>query len=113
MIQPFTPSEIVAARNVPVQAVLEHLGAYVKRDEIYKPLDTARHSVRLQINYQQKDFRLIFTGEKFVNELLPKDDPNRGGGGAIDLVKHITGMGFLPAVKVCLEVVETLGGVRR
>lgn len=113
MIQPFTPIQIEGARNVPARAVLEHLGAYVKRDETYKPLDTSRHSVRLQINYLQRDFRLIFTGEKFINELLPKDDPNRGGGGAIDLVKHITGMGFLPAVKVCLEVVETLGGVRR
>ena len=113
MTQPFSPIQIAEARNVPVPAVLEHLGAYVKRDATYQPLDTSRHSVRLQINFQQRDFRLIFTGEKFVNELLPKNDPKRGGGGAIDLVKHITGMGFLPAVKLCLEVAEALGGVRQ
>lgn len=103
MSQPFSPAEIETARNVPFKIVLEHLGAYVKQDKEYQPLDPERRSMRLQIGFKQRDFRLAVTGEKFVNELLPIDALNRGGGGSIDLVKHLTGLGFVPAVKVCLD----------
>lgn len=43
------------------------------------------------------------TGEKFLNELLPADTPHRGGGGAIDFVRHVTGCNFVQAVKICLD----------
>jgi hypothetical protein len=49
----------------------------------------------------------VVTGEKFVNELLPIDATNRGGGGSIDLVKHLTGLGFVLAVRVCLDAAQT------
>lgn len=95
------------ARNVPFKIVLEHLGAHVKQDRDYQPLDPERRSIRLQIGFKQRDFRLVVTGEKFVNELLPIDTQNRGGGGSIDLVKHLTGLGFVPAVKACLDAAQT------
>lgn len=82
-----------------------HIGAHIKVDKDYAPLDPARHSERIQVGYQGSDFRLVVTGEKFVNELLPLDSPNRGGGGAIDLIKHITGIGFVQSVKVCLDAI--------
>ncbi|MEB8485790.1 MULTISPECIES: DUF5131 family protein [Acidithiobacillus] len=44
-----------------------------------------------------------FTGEKFVNELLPDGTAHRGGGGPIDFVRHVTACNFVQAVKVCLE----------
>lgn len=107
MSQPFSSAEIEMARNVPFKIVLEYLGAYVKLDKDYHPLDSDRRSRRLQISYKQRDFRLVVTGEKFVNELLPIDATNRGGGGSIDLVKHLTGLGFVLAVRVCLDAAQT------
>ena len=104
---PFTPAQIAQARDVPLAAILSYLGAYVKRDDTYHPLDRTRRSLRLHVNFEQRDFRFILTGDKFVNELLPKEDRNRGGGGAIDFVKHLTGVCFLPAVKVCLDAAVT------
>lgn len=107
MSGPFSQAEIEMARNVPFKTVLEYLGAYVKLDKEYQPLDPDRRSIRLQIGFKQRDFRLVVTGEKFVNELLPIDATNRGGGGSIDLVKHLTGLGFVLAVRVCLDAAQT------
>lgn len=106
MTQPFSPAQVVQARNVPFRTILEHLGAYFKLDKDYTPLDPSRRSVRLHVGYHGRDFRLVVTGEKFVDELLPLDIPSRGGGGAIDLVKHITGLGFVESVRVCLDAIE-------
>lgn len=99
----FTPAQIAQARDVPLATILRHLEAYAKRDDTYHPFDRTCRSIRIHVNFEQRDFRFILTGDKFVNELLPKEDRNRGGGGAIDFVKHLTGVGFLPAVKVCLD----------
>lgn len=107
---PFTPAQIAQARDVPFSAILRHLGAYVKRDDTYTPLDRSRHSMRFHVNFERRDYRFIFTGDKFVNELLSKDDRNRGGGGAIDFVKHLTGAGFVSAVKVCLDAADAQSG---
>lgn len=106
MTQPFSTDEIARARSVPFRTVLEHLGAHVKLDKDYTPLDASRRSVRIQVGYRGRDYRLVVTGEKFVNELLPLDTPNRGGGGAIDFARHITGLGFVQSVKVCLDAIE-------
>lgn len=100
---PWTTDQINQARRVPFIAVLTFIGAYFKRDHEYEPLDPSRRSVRLQVGYKGRDYRFIITGEKLVNELVPVEQPNRGGGGAIDLVRHITGFGFVQAVKLCLD----------
>lgn len=105
-MMPWSPNEISQAREVRVTAVLKFLGAHYKRDKDYAPLDPSRPSVRVHVSYQGRDFRFVFTGEKFVNELLPLDSPNRGGGGTIDFVRHITGLAFVQAVKICLEAAE-------
>ena len=100
---PWSSEEINQARAVPFWVILNFLGAYQKRDPNYAPLDHNRKSVRVQVGYGGRDFRFIFTGEKWFNELMPDDFPGRGGGGAIDLVRHITDLGFVPAVKVCMD----------
>lgn len=86
---PWTPDQVSKARNVSFQAVLEHLGAYYKRDPDYTPLDTSSDSVRVHVNYNGRDFRFIFTNDKWVNELMARECASRGGGGAVDFVKHI------------------------
>ncbi len=102
-IGPWTPAQINSARSVPFSVVLDHIGAFQKSDPDYRPLDPGRKSRRMQVSYQGRDFRFIFTEEKFINELLPEGTSLRGGGGAIDLVRHITGCNFVQAVKLCLE----------
>lgn len=100
---PWTTNQINQARRVRFLAVLGFLGAYYKRDPDYIPRDLRTKSIRVQVGYGGRDFRFILTGEKWSTELLPKGTPDRGGGGTIDFVRHITGVGPLQAVKVCLD----------
>lgn len=102
-VGPWSQEQIDAARSVRFSVVLNYLGAYHKLDTDYKPLDPGRRSKRVQVSYQGRDFRFIFTREKFVNELLRDGTPHRGGGGAIDFVRHVTGYSFVGAVKVCID----------
>lgn len=107
---PWSSAQINMARRVPFSTLLEFLGAYYKRDIDYAPLDSSRSSIRVQVGLDGRDYRFIFTGEKWLNELLPADDSRRGGGGAIDFVRHVTGSGFVQAVKICLDAHALLGG---
>lgn len=100
---PWTTDQINQARRVRFLAVLDFLGAYYKRDPDYTPLDPRTKSIRVQVGYEGRDYRFILTGEKWFNELVPEGTPSRGGGGAIDFVRHITGAGFVQAVKICLD----------
>lgn len=100
---PWNTEQINQARRVPFSVILDFFGAYYKRDREYEPLDPATKSIRVQVNYQGRDFRFILTGEKWFNELLSESTPNRGGGGTIDFVRHITGLSFVQAVKACLD----------
>jgi len=106
---PWSQEQINAARTVRFSTVLNFLGAYHKVDADYAPLDSNRRSKRVYVGYQGRDFRFIFTGEKFINELLSEGVSCRGGGGAIDFVRHITGCNFVQAVKVCLDALNEEG----
>lgn len=109
---PWTTDEINQARCVPFVTVLDFLGAYYKPDRTYVPREASLGSVRIQVAYGGRDFRFIFSGEKWVNELLPKEHASRGGGGTIDFVRHITSCGFVPAVKICLDALRSISGGR-
>lgn len=98
----FSKEQIAEARDVPFLVVLRHMGAYFKQDPDYVPLDASRKSYRMQVSFNGLDFRLVVTGVKWVDELVDMHLPNRGGGGAIDLVKYIARVGFLKAVEICL-----------
>lgn len=100
---PWSAEEIDLARKTPFIPILDYLGAYHKRDKDYSPVDPKRGSIRVQVGYETKDYRFIFTEEKWFNELLPDEHTRRGGGGAIDFVQHLLGCGFVQAVKVCLD----------
>ncbi len=107
---PWTTDEINHARRVPFLTVLDFLGAYCKRDRDYVPRDSPHGGVRVQVSHEGKDFRFIFTGEKWLNELLPEGHSGRGGGGAIDFVRHLANCGFVHAVKICLDAARTIPG---
>lgn len=102
---PWSQEQIDTARRVRFSTALDQLGAYHKIDRDYTPLDPGRKSIRVHVSYQGRDFRFVLTGEKFINELLPEGTPGRGGGGTIDFVRHVAGLNFVQAVKVCLDAV--------
>lgn len=109
MTCPWSASDVQKARNEPLIKLMSHICDLVKEDREYRPLDSSRRSCRLQVNCQKRDFRLILTGEKWVDELQPRSTSRRGGGGAIDLASYLMGLNFVQAVRICLEADEDLG----
>lgn len=103
---PWNTEQIAEARRVRFSVLLDHIGAYHIIDPDYEPLDSSTKSIRVHVGYQDRDFRFVITGEKFLNELLPDGAANRGGGGAIDFVRHVAGLNFVQAVKVCLDAAD-------
>ena len=99
---PWTNEDIETARAVPFDVLLHSMGAYCKLDRAYRPA-ASYGSVRVHVNHAGRDFRFVFYGAKWVNELASPADKRRGGAGAIDLVTYITGYDFVRAVKVCLD----------
>lgn len=106
---PWSTEEIEAARRVKFGAVLDHLGAYYKLDKSYTALDPRRRSIRVHVGYECRGFRFILTEEKWLNELLPQGHAGRGGRGVIDFVRHLPGLGFVPAVNICLDAAHSRG----
>jgi hypothetical protein len=102
---PFTQEQISLARQVPLLSVLDALECYIKQDSEYRPTNRDAGSIRVEVSYLGKNFRFILTKEKWINELMDRDMPGRGGGGAIDFYKHITGASFIAAVSACMEIV--------
>lgn len=100
---PWNPSDISKARRVPLLKVLSYVSDYIKEDPDYTPRAPSTGSRRFQVNCQKRDFRLIITGERWLDELAQRGAKVRGGGGGIDLAMHLTGMNFVQAVKVCLD----------
>src|ERR1700684_3777661 len=83
--------DIARIRALPLEAVLQHLGA--ERD----PKDPA-HNWRLGAS------RVTVTGARFYDHngagaLHPMRDGRAGGGGAIDLVQYLKDVGFRDAVR--------------
>jgi len=103
---PWSESDVHRARSVPLLKVLSHVCDYLKEDQDYTPRDLSVGSRRFHVNCSKRDFRLLLTGEKWLDELVDRGAANRGGGGAVDLVMYLKGINFVQAVKVCLEAVE-------
>lgn len=102
----WSQEHIVAARAASFSAVLGHIGDYHKVDANYAPMYSGRRGKRIQVSFQKRDFRYVFTGERFVNGLLPDGAAHRGGSGAINFVRHVTSCNFVHAVKVCLDTLQ-------
>jgi hypothetical protein len=81
-------------RSLDAAQVITAIADYAKPDPTYVPVKTERSS-RWHANVNGRDVELLLTGPKFWNarECV-------GGGGAIDLVIHLTGVDFKGAVKL-------------
>lgn len=80
-------------RELEASVVLERLGCYLKRDPGFNPT-IAVGTRRFHVNADGVEFELLLTGPKFFDTRA-----QRGGGGAVDLVMHLYGVGFRAAVR--------------
>lgn len=103
---PWSESDICRARNVPLLKILRHVCDYLKEDNNYTARNPSLGGRRFHVNCSKRDFRLLLTGEKWLDELVERGSANRGGGGAIDLVMHLKDVNFVQAVRVCLDAAE-------
>jgi hypothetical protein len=105
---PWSESDVHRARGVPLLKVLSYVCDYLKEDQDYTPSDPSVGRRRFHVNCSKRDFRLLLSGEKWLDELVSRDAVNRGGGGAVDLVMYLKDINFVQAVKVCLDAAESV-----
>lgn len=80
-------------RNIDAHVVLTAIAGYAKRDPAFVPNKDPR-TQRWYAALNQREFFLLVTGPKFWDE-----SARTGGGGAIDLVRHLSNCDFLGAVR--------------
>lgn len=96
MVRRFDDRLVAALRELPLRAVLDGLrseGVFWKVDPDFTPVKDAR-TVRLHVSRGGHVWELVVTGVKWC------DAGGVGGGGAIDLVRHLLGLSFVDAVKM-------------
>lgn len=84
-------------RGVDCVAVLDAVATYAKRDATFVPRKSAK-STRWHVRFDEREFELVLTGNRFWDVRS-----QAGGGGAVDLVMHLTGDCFKGAVKRLVE----------
>lgn len=101
----YTKEQQDVARSVKLGKVLDHLGATHKQDPEYKPKRAG--NVRVRVGYKgcdgRYDFRFVFSGRSWIDDLANGDLSGRSGNGAVDFVMYLTGKTFPKAVAICLE----------
>ncbi len=78
-------------RRLDAETVLAAIAAYAKPDPLYVPVKD-RSSRRWHAHVDGRDYELLLTGPKFWDTRQAV-----GGGGAVDLVMHLTGGDFKAA----------------
>jgi hypothetical protein len=81
-------------RSLEAAKVLVTLATYAKPDPTYIPVKN-RSSRRWHAQVAGRDFELLLTGPKFWDTRQAT-----GGGGAVDLVMHLTGSSFREASRL-------------
>jgi hypothetical protein len=79
-------------RSLDAYIVLRVLADYAKEDKTFDPRKS-HHTTRWHAFVAGHDVELLCTGPKFFDTRT-----RRGGGGAIDMVMHLYGIGFKAAV---------------
>lgn len=87
--------ELTLARwqSLPATETLLSIADHAKEDRTYKPL-VGRLTTRWHASVAGAEFELLLTGSKFWDTRA-----KTGGGGAIDLVMHLTSTDFRSAVE--------------
>ncbi|KPY61007.1 hypothetical protein ALP37_200145 [Pseudomonas amygdali pv. sesami] len=89
----FDDAQLRQFREMPVSVALDALGLYWKRDPDFVPVKD-KATVRLNVSLGGSVIELLATGAKWYDTRSEV-----GGGGAIDLAKHLLRLDFVSAVK--------------
>jgi hypothetical protein len=84
-------------RSLDAVAVLAVVTSHAKRDRSFVPTKDAR-TERWHVAYGNNEFELLVSGPKFFDTRA-----KQGGGGAVDLLMHLSGNSFKVAVKALKE----------
>lgn len=87
-------SELARWRSLAAADTLRLLADYVKQDRSFIPR-ASHQSTRWHVRANGVEFEILCTGPKFLDTR-----GGNGGGGAIDLAKHLLGLDFRRAVAV-------------
>uniref|UniRef100_E6PQB1 Uncharacterized protein n=1 Tax=mine drainage metagenome TaxID=410659 RepID=E6PQB1_9ZZZZ len=87
-------AELRRWRELSAADVVVKLATYAKRDAAFVPIKNPA-TRRWHVNAQGQEFELLLTGSKFFDTRM-----ERGGGGAVDLAKHLLGLDFRRAVEI-------------
>jgi hypothetical protein len=91
-MSPLPPQVLERLRSLDAARVIDAVADHAKRDITFEPT-TAVETERWHVRAGGRDFELLLCGPKFYDTRAKK-----GGGGAVDLVMHLFGVGFLEAV---------------
>ena len=93
-VDKFGNGDLERLRGLACSDVLPRICIFVKMDPDFTPIKNG-HTQRWHLNVEGRDFELLTTGPKFFDT-----HSKTGGGGAIDLAMHLTGLPFKQAVKL-------------
>jgi hypothetical protein len=93
-VDKFGNIDLERLRGLSCSDVLPRICTFVKPDPDFTPIKNG-HTQRWHLNVEGRDFELLTTGPKFFDT-----HSKTGGGGAIDLAMHLTGLPFKQAVKM-------------
>lgn len=93
-VDKFGDGDLARLRELSCAQVLPLICTFAKADRDFTPIKDG-HTQRWHLNVEGRDFELLTTGPKFFDT-----HSKTGGGGAIDLAMHLTGLSFKQAVKM-------------
>jgi hypothetical protein len=91
-MSPLPPQLLERLRSLESVRVVVAVADHAKRDVTFEPT-TSVATERWHVRAGGRDFELLLQGAKFYDTRAKK-----GGGGAVDLVMHLFGVGFMDAV---------------
>lgn len=98
MVKKFDDATLSTARTLPLSEVLNRLGSsgfYWRRDRDFRPVKDSR-TERLYVSKEGGEaWEILTTWPKWYDARAEK-----GGGGGIDFVMHLTGLDFVSAVRL-------------
>lgn len=93
-VDKFDGDDLEWLRGLPCSEVLPRICTFAKTDPNFTPVKNG-HTQRWHVNVKGRDFELLTTGPKYFDTRS-----KTGGGGAIDLAMHLTGLQFKQVVKM-------------
>lgn len=95
---PYTPEQLNQVREIPLSKAIRLINFQYKVDPAFKPKKSIKTQCWHVSNHEGYVYELLVNGEKWYDRR-----ENKGGGGAIDLVMHLTNKKITEVVKLLLN----------